>query len=74
MNKIELLLANEDGTWTTEVVDCPDTLDRENLDSVQDWIVEELESSGLYPGVALITVYNTDPIQEEEDSDDDADE
>lgn len=71
MNKIELLLAHENGTWTTEVVDCPDTLDREDLESVQDWIIAELYSSSRYPGIAIITVYDTDPqyelIDEEEE-------
>lgn len=42
MNKIELLLAHEDGMWETEIVDCPEEVNRDSLDSVQDWIVKEL--------------------------------
>jgi len=65
--KIELLLAHEDGTWTTEVVDCPDELDRTDLNDVQQWFAEELYGQTQYRKVILFSVYNTKP---EEDTDD----
>lgn len=33
--KIELLFADEDGMWSTEIVDCPNELDRDDLNAVQ---------------------------------------
>lgn len=61
MNKIELLLAWEDGTWTTKVYECPESLDRANFTAVCAWANTHLASEEAYEGVILFAVYNTDP-------------
>ena len=61
MSKIELLLAYEDGTWTTEVVDCPADVDRDDYNDIDDWIHRELCGQAQYRKVVLFAVYNTDP-------------
>lgn len=67
--KIELLLAHEDGMWTTEIFDCPDELDRNDLNAVENWLTEELYGQTQYRKIVLFAVYNSNPkwdINEEE--------
>lgn len=59
--KIELLLAHEDGTWTTKIFDCPDELDRNDLNAVEGWLVDEIYDLSRYRKVVLFAVYNSNP-------------
>lgn len=67
MNKIELLLADEYGEWTTEIFDCPAELDRDDLNAVHDWIVKKLHGQAQYRSVILFAVYNSKPEQNDVD-------
>ena len=60
-NKIELLVAYDDNTWTTEVVDTPADIDRNDYNAVNDWVSKELMGLTQYRKVVLFSVYNTDP-------------
>lgn len=66
-NKIELLLAHEDGTWTTEIVDIPAEIDREDANSVREWTMEKLWGLVLYRKIIFFGVYNTCPEAEGDD-------
>lgn len=65
MARIELLLAYDDNTWTTKIVDCPNELNKSDLNEVEDWILDELlnprRKSSEYDDVELMAVYDSEP-------------
>ncbi len=67
MNKIELLIAHEDGTWSTDLFDCPQELDKQDLNAVNSWIDKYVCNLPLAEGVVLFCIYNINPELDTDD-------
>lgn len=66
-HKIELLLAHEDTTWTTELFDIPIEIDRNDTNAVDKWIAANLYGDNAYRKVVLYAIYNTEPESNTDD-------
>lgn len=60
-------MAHEDGTWTTDLFDCPKELDTQDLNAVNLWIIEHVCDLPYMKNVVLFAVYN-DCIEMNEDN------
>lgn len=70
--QIEFLAAWEDGTWTTELVDVPDSLDRNSYEELRLWAERELAGQCQYRRVVLFAVYHINPEEMPEEVSDHA--
>ncbi len=71
--KVEFLVAQDDGTWTTVIEEVPPDIafdgDRNKLMS---WAERNLAGQAQYRRAVLFAVYNTDPEQGEEEEEEQA--
>lgn len=70
--KIEFLLAWEDRTWTTEIFDVPDSVDRSCVHDLQFWAQALVGELAAYRAVVLVAVYNSEPGPDDPRMQDDA--
>lgn len=67
MKKIEIILAYEDRTWDTEILEVPKELQTSDETSLREWIEKKVHLDGVlkYREVVFAGVYNLDPFQGE---------
>lgn len=59
--KMEFLLAHENGTWSTLIVDVPLSLDEANDSEINFWFNENYMSQTQYRKIVFAALYNIAP-------------